>query len=147
MKTQTAATMTLWANRLVFLAMIAAAILLQVILDWYSGFRVLVPIERWGITAGFYCCVPVASIGLWDLERILRNVLAKEVLVRENVQRASRVRWCCGIVALICVPVTVCYLPLIFVTIIMAFLCLVLSVVVCAMDAAVTIREENDLTI
>ena len=41
----------------------------------------------------------------------------------------------------------VVYLPLVFVTVIMAFLCLVISVLVCAMDAAVTIREENDLTI
>jgi hypothetical protein len=30
---------------------------------------------------------------------------------------------------------------------IMAFLCLVISVVGCVLDAAVAIREENDLTI
>lgn len=147
MKTQFAARLTLWANRLVFVMMIAVTALLQVILDWYSSFRELVPVERIGIAAGFYCCVPVVALALWDLERILRNLLGHQVFIRENVRYLSRVRWCCGIISLICIPVTVCYLPLIFVTVIMAFLCLALSVVVCAMDGAVTIREENDLTI
>jgi hypothetical protein len=38
-------------------------------------------------------------------------------------------------------------MPLIFMLIVMAFLCLVVSVVASVMDAAVTIREENDLTV
>jgi hypothetical protein len=147
MKTKNITRMTLWANRLVFVVLVVATALLQLILDWYSDFRFLSPIERAGISAGFYCCVPVVAVALWDLERILQSILKMEVFVRENVRRASRVRWCCGVVALICVPVTVCYLPLVFVTLIMAFLCLALSVVVCTLDAAVTIREENDLTI
>ncbi len=147
MQTQMVAKLTLWANRLVFVLLIAAAVLLQVILNWYSSFRYLEPIERAGITAGFYCCAPVAALALWDLDKILRNLLRQQVFIRKNVQYLSCVRWCCGIISLICIPVTVCYLPLIFVTVIMAFLCLALSVVVCAMDAAVSIREENDLTI
>ena len=147
MKTQTITRITLWVNRLVFSFVIVSMFLVNVVLDWYSGFRYLAPIERTGITAGYFCCVPVIAVALVSLELVMRSVLKGQVLIRENVQRASLVRWCCGVVALICVPVTVCYLPLIFVTVIMAFLCLVLSVVVCTLDAAVTIREENDLTI
>jgi hypothetical protein len=147
MKTQTAARLTRWANRLVFLALAVSAVFLQQILQWYSQYRTLTAGEAIGIMVGYYGCAPVVAFGLWNMERILTNILAGEVFIRENVKRVSNVRWCCGIVALICVYTTICYLPLIFVTLIMAFLCLVISVLVCAMDAAVTIREENDLTI
>lgn len=147
MKTNTAARLTRWANWAVMFALALSTVFLYQILQWYSQFRTLTAAEGIGIMVGYYCCAPVVAFGLWNLDRILKNILTGEVLTRENVRRASRVRWCCGVVALICVPVTVCYLPLIFVTVIMAFLCLVLSVVVCTLDAAVTIREENDLTI
>jgi heme exporter protein D len=39
------------------------------------------------------------------------------------------------------------YLPLVFLAVIMAFLCLMISVVASVMDAAVTLQEENALTI
>ena len=70
-----------------------------------------------------------------------------DVFTRENVRRIRAVRWCCGGVGLICVPAAFCYYPLVFMVIIMGFLFLVVSVVCQVMDAAVTIREENDLTI
>ena len=147
MKTQTAVRITRWANRLVFLTLAVSTVFLQQILQWYSQYRTLTAAEGVGIMVGYYCCAPIITFALWNLDRILAGILAEKVFVRENVKRLSRVRWCCGIVSLICVYTTVCYLPLIFVTIIMAFLCLVTSVLVCAMDAAVTMREEQDLTI
>lgn len=147
MKTQTAARLTQWANRLVFLALAVTVVFLQQILNWYAQYRMLTAWERIGIMAGYYACAPVVAVGLWNMERLLADILRGSIFTRENVSRVSRVRWCCGIVAAICVAATVCYLPLVFVTVIMAFLCLVISVLVCAMDAAVTIREENDLTI
>lgn len=147
MKTKTAARLTRWANWAVMLALALSTVFLYQILQWYSQFRTLTAAEGTGIMVGYYLCAPVVAFGLWNLDRILFKILQGEVFIRENVKRVSRVRWCCGIVALICVYTTVCYLPLIFVTVIMAFLCLVISVLVCAMDAAVTIREENDLTI
>ena len=147
MKTQTAARISQWANRLVFLTLVVTTVFLRHILDWYSNYRILTVGESIGIMAGYYACAPVVAFGLWNLERMLGDILSGQVFTRENVRRVSRVHWCCGIVAAICVAATVCYLPLVFVTVIMAFLCLVISVLVCAMDAAVTIREENDLTI
>ena len=147
MKTQTAARLTRWANRLVFLTLVVTTVLLQQILHWYSNYRILTAGESIGIRVGYYACAPVVAVGLWNMERLLTDILGGNIFTRDNVRRVSRVRWCCGIVAAICVAATVCYLPLVFVTVIMAFLCLVISVLVCAMDAAVTIREENDLTI
>ena len=111
MKTQTAARLTQWANRLVFLVLVAATVFLQQILQWYANFRTLTAGEGVGIMAGFYCCAPIVAFGLWNLDRILHNILQGEVFIRENVKRVSRVRWCCGIVALICVFATICYLP------------------------------------
>ena len=46
-----------------------------------------------------------------------------------------------------CIPAAVFYLPLVFMAVIMGFLFLVTGVLTKVMDAAVNIREENDLTI
>ena len=55
--------------------------------------------------------------------------------------------WDCGAVSLITLACTWLYPPLLFVTLIMAFLCLVVAVVSNIMAAATRLREENDLTI
>ena len=81
------------------------------------------------------------------MDKLLRNILAGEVFVRDNVRGIRRIQLCCGIISLICLPAALSYLPLTFMVIIMAFLFLVVWVVAQVMDAAVTIREENELTI
>ena len=82
-----------------------------------------------------------------EIDGLLRNILKEQVFLRENVRRIRIVQWCCGIVGLICIPAACCYYPLIFLVVIMGFLSLVVSVVTSVMEAAVAIREENDLTI
>ena len=81
------------------------------------------------------------------MDKLLRNILKEQVFVRENVTCIRFVRWCCGAISLICFPAACFYMPLFFMVIIMGFLCLVITVVVRVMNAAVLIREENDLTI
>ena len=76
-----------------------------------------------------------------------RNILAGEVFIRPNVRIIRRVCGCCMLVSLICLPAAFFYAPLIFFCIVMAFLCPVVNVVRYVFDAAVSIREENDLTI
>lgn len=138
---------TLWVNRLVALVVAVLLFVLPAILDWYTGFRFLSDTEQTIITVAFYCCVVIIGWALWNMESLLRAILAEKVFVRKNVRAIRHIQWCCGIVALITAVTCFAYLPLIFLTIIMAFLCLVVSVVASVMDAAVTIREENDLTI
>ena len=70
-----------------------------------------------------------------------------EVFLQDNVRRIRRLIWNCAAVSLICLACARLYPPLLFVTIIMAFLCLVIAVVASIMDAATRLREENDLTI
>lgn len=140
-------TVTLWANRLVALLLGVLVFTLPLLLDWYCQFRVLTGLERNAITAAFYCCAVVVAVALWHMDRTLLTIRAGQVFVRENVRHIRVVRWCCGIVGLICVPAACCYYPLVFMVVIMAFLFLVINVVCQALDAAVSIREENDLTI
>ena len=146
-KTLDSVTVTLWATRLVALILLILIFTLPMLLDWYCQFRTLLPIERTAITAAFYCCAVVISIALWNMDALLCNIRRGQVFILENVRRIRTVQWCCGGTALICVPATVCYYPLVFMVVVMSFLCLVVSVVCRVMDAAVTIREENDLTI
>ena len=138
---------TLWVNRIIALAITVLIFTLPAIIEWYCNFRVLQQTERTAITIAFYCCVLVVSAALWNIDRLLQAILDGQVFIRKNVTRIRRIQWCCGLVSLICIPAAVAYMPLIFMVVIMAFLCLSVSVVACVMDAAVAIREENDLTI
>jgi len=143
----TAAHITLWVNRFIALLVVALIPALPFLLKWYSTIRLLTPLEFGAILIAFYCCVVVIGIALWNLDKLLQNILQGEVFTRSNVSRIRILRWCCGGISVICLPAAICYLPLLFVVLIMAFLCLVVSVLVHVLDAAVTIREENDLTI
>jgi hypothetical protein len=108
---------------------------------------VLTDLERTALTAAFYGCSVFVGLALWNMDCLLRAIADAQVFVRENVRRIGVVRWCCVATCLICIPAAFCYYPLVFLVIIMGFLSLVVSVVCRVMDAAVTIREENDLTV
>ena len=137
----------LWVNRGVALLVFALLFFLPAILRWYCSIRMLTQLDQQGITVAFYCCAAVIFVALWNIERLMKNILAQQVFTRENVLRIRRIQWCCGGVSLLCVPASVFYLPLVFLVVIMAFACLMVSVVARVMDKAVAIREENDLTI
>lgn len=141
------ARITLWVGRFCALAVVVFAVTLPRLLDWYRGFRLLSVAEYRAIQIAYYCCTVVLEWALWEMDKLMRNILADKVFVRENAKRIQRLQWHCGGVALICLPAACFYLPLWFVVVIMAFLSLVVSVAAQVMRAAVEIREENDLTI
>ena len=141
------AKITLWINRLIALALLVLIFTMPDLLRWYETIRIMGEHVPRTISIAFYCCcVPVAA-ALWDLDRILRNILAARVFVSGNVVCIRRIRWYCLATGLICLPAAFSYPPLIFVFVIMVFLALVVSVLSSIMHAAVTLREENDLTI
>ena len=146
-KTFSSAHVTLWANRLVALTVLVLLFVLPPLLSWYGSVRQLLNSEKIAIAVGFYCCAVAVMIALWNMEQLLRSILRQEVFTSHNVRRIRFVQWCCCAVAVICVPVTVFYYPMVFMTVVMGFLSLVVSVVAQVMAAAVTIREENDLTV
>lgn len=140
-------TFTLWLNRFMMALVIVLIFTFPTLLRWYNNVRILIEGENIALTAAFYCCVPVVLFALWNLDRVLRNISRAEVFVWDNVNLIRRDCWCCAIVGLICLPAAFVYAPLIFLTIIMTFLCPVVNVVGQVLRAAIELREENDLTI
>ena len=144
---ETSARITLYATRAVAALLAALIFLLPAILEWYTGFRFLTAGEQLHITVSFYCCCVIIGWALWNMDVLLRSILAGTVFDRKNVRAIRQIQWCCGLVSLICAIACFSYLPLVFLAVIMAFLCLVVSVVASVMEAAAALREENDLTI
>ena len=139
---------TLFFNRFLAFIMVCLLFILPSFLDWYVILRPgMQESARQALVWGFYSCAPAVFFALWELDRLLRAILRRQVFVRHNVRSISRVRWCCLAVSLICLPAAVCYPPIMFMSIIMFFLTLILSVLQSVMAAAVEIREENDLTV
>ena len=138
---------TLWVNRLIFALVILLLPALPFLLRWYCTISRLPISTFYVLIVGFYCCSVFILSALAAMEQLLRNILDAQVFVPSNVRYLHRIKRCCGIISLICFPAAFIYLPLWVIVIIMAFLYLVLRVVAQVMDAAVTIREENDLTI
>lgn len=141
------ASLTLWANRILMVTVVALAFAMPKLLAWYNHIRILDDRQNLALLIAFYLSVPIALFALWNLEKLLRNITSGQVFVRHNVRLIRRVCGCCLLVSGICLPASVCYAPLTFFCIVMAFLCPVVNVVRYVFDAAVTIREENDLTI
>lgn len=146
-KSVNSVSVTLWANRVVALLLAVLLFTLPSLLDWYCQYRSLTPIERTALTVAFYCCSVFVGIALWNMDLLLRHIAEGDVFTRENVRCIRVVRWCCVATCGLCAPAACCYYPLIFLVIIMGFLSLVVNVVCRVMDAAVSIREENDLTV
>lgn len=138
---------TLWVGRIVGVVLVGLVFFLPRILQWYCGFRFLSAWDQKVITVAFYLCTVVIGWALWGLDGILRRILRNEVFVRQNVRAIRQIQWCCALVCVITALTCLAYLPLVFLAVIMGFLFLVVDVVGHVMDAAVTLREENDLTI
>lgn len=147
MKSKFSALVTLWCNRLLLAVLLVLLLAMPLLICWYRDLRGLAPNIAEAILIAFYCCAPVVSYALWCIDRLTSNILKESVFVESNVRFIRRIRWCCAIVSLICLPASFFYLPLIFMVIIMAFLALAVSVVKNVIAAAVELREENDLTI
>ena len=117
------------------------------ILDWYATVRTFTERECSAVTVAFYICAVFVGFALWQMDRLLGKLLCKQVFLRENVRRVRCVQWCCAGVSLVCLPAAAFYYPLIFMFVVMGFLSLVICVVCRVLDEAVSLREENDLTI
>ena len=141
------AKLTLIVNRIIMAILALLLVFMPALLRWYALQRPLSTAASTAIGVAFnICCVPVTA-ALWNLDRILRNILASQVFIRQNVCLIRRIRWYCLATGLICLPAAFFYPPLIFVVVIMGFLSLVVSVLGSIMHTAVEVWEENALTI
>ena len=146
-KKPSASRMALLATRINMVLVVLCLPALPFLLRWYCAQRPLPHRSYLAIMIGFYCCSVFVLLALWSMGKLLKNILLGEVFIRDNIRFIRRIQFCCGLISLICLPAAVFYAPLWFMVIIMAFLFLVIWVVAQVMDAAVAIREENDLTI
>ena len=145
---ETSARITLWAGRGVSVLVILLLPLFPMLINIYHlQFRPLSSAERIAIIAGFYACAPAVLWALRSMEFLLRNILKAELFIEDNVNHIRSIRWCCLAVSIICLAASFGFPSLVFLSVIMAFLCLVINVVGQVMKAAVTIQEENDLTV
>ena len=138
---------TIFLNRAMMALVVLLIFTFPTLLRWYNTVRILIEGENYALIAAFYSCVPVVLYALWNLDRLLGNIARGEVFVMDNVHLIRRDCVCCAIVGLICLPASFLYAPLIFMTVIMGFLCPVVNVVCQVIRAAIELREENDLTI
>ena len=95
----------------------------------------------------FYICAPFAAAALWMLIRLLLNVLHTKIFIRANVLYLRYVSWCCYAVLAVTFGFGLRYAPLMIVAFAMGVVGTLLRVVKNILQAAVELREENDLTI
>ena len=142
------ARVTLYAGRAVMVLVGALLFTFPLVIDWYHRlFRPLSDAEHIAIIAGFYACSVPVLLALWNMDRLLRNILRKLLFTCENVNHIRAIRWCSLVVSLFCLGAAFGFPSLLFLSLIMGFICLVITVVGQVMKAAVELREENDLTV
>ena len=147
MKTETSARISLWCSRLICAVICLLLFLMPKLVAWYGTIRPLEVFSLRAICLGFYLCAGPVLFALWSIDRLLRNILHKQIFETRNVRLLRQICLCCALVSLVCLPVSFFYPPLVFLTVIMLFLSLMVSVMTNVMTAAVEIREENDLTV
>ncbi len=142
------ARVTLYFTRALGLLAILLLFCLPVLLKQYHlHFRPLPQALRTAILAGFYPSCAAVLPALWHMDQLLRNILQQQLFIMENVRHIRFVRWCCLAVSIICCIAAIGSPALLLLSLIMAFLFLVVTVVGQIVKAAVAIQEENDLTV
>lgn len=99
------------------------------------------------VIVGFYCCAPFAAAALGMLIALLRNVIKEALFIQRNVLYLRLISWCCYAVFLICFILGFQYLPLMIIAFAMVVVGTLLRVVKNILHAAVSLQEENNLTI
>ena len=147
MKKMNSARVTLWISRAITVLLLAMIFLLPVLVRIYGIKWTMNEAAQRAIPIAYYLCLVLILPAMWNIDALLRNILKKQVFIRENVLRIRRVCWCCAGVGLICFPAAHFFTALYFLSVIMLFLAFVIRVVEDVMAAAVELREENDLTV
>lgn len=133
---------TLYFNRVIA----AAVVLFGVVMPFIHTGTTSIP-GRMVVAAAFYLSAVATMLALWNVDKLLRNILNRQVFTWDNINCIRTVRWCCLAVSGICLPASFVFGLLIFMVIIMGFLSMMVNVVCQVMKAATVMREESDLTI
>ncbi len=128
---------------LLFVLMIFIGPILKMIFyDWYNTEKLVLI-----VAVSFYvCCVP-ASVALYSIIKIMKNVLKESVFTKETVSLIRTLSWCCAVVSGACLVSGFFFMPMWIFTLGAAFLTLILRVLKSVMAKATEIKDENELTI
>ena len=149
---------TMWTSKrslklsILMLYVAAAALLVAMffvpsMLDWYVQAVGRTKTHFYVLCSIFYCCCPLFFGILILLHKVLQNIRGERVFVQRNVDYLRYLSWMCfGLVPLILVGSA--FFPVLFlVSVIVAFIGLLVRVVKNVMAAASDLKDENDLTI
>ena len=99
------------------------------------------------MTVVAYLSLPAGWGAVALLYKILFNVKKKRVFVPENVKYLNILSWLCIYVGIVCAVAMFKYLGFLFVGISAFFIGLIVRIVRNIIEEAITIKEENDMTI
>ena len=139
--------LTLTITYVAIALVVVLAVALHWILNWYATIRVLLFAERLAVFLGYLCSLPLILLALLRVAGLLKNIQRGSVFVEENVRHLAIIRSCCLGIFAVCLAASFLFLPLLLVVAIMGFLSLMMQVLKQVMEQAVSIREENDLTV
>ena len=141
------AALSLWVTRVFLLVLAASLFLMPAFVRWYTELRALAEQAAAVLLGAFYVCTVPAALALFAIHRLLRNIQRDRVFLMDNARLVSHVGLCCAAVCLVTGAAGFVYPPLLFVSLLMLFLCLLMNVISSVLSAATQLREENDLTI
>lgn len=95
----------------------------------------------------FYPSAVFAAVILYSLLKLLFNIKREKVFISQNVKCLKTVSLCCLAIGIITFGGAFFYMPFMFVSAAGGFTGLLLLVLKNVMQSAVSLREENDLTI
>lgn len=99
------------------------------------------------VTTAFYVIFPLAAATLVALARLLRRILRGEVFVSANVAALRLISYLLYAATLVFLVAGFFYGPFLILTAAAAFIATVVRVVKNCFDAAVLLKDENELTI
>ena len=141
--------LSLICTKVVIVLLVVCAATLPMMMRIYIDYA-MVPLELsdlYPFMAILYlCCVP-AMIALICLHKLLTNIKREEVFVLKNVTFLRIISWCCFLAALILVFAFLFYFVVGLMSVMLAFIGLILRVVKNVIEEAVFIKAENEFTI
>ena len=141
------ARLTLYLTYIITAAVIAGAVTLPWLTDWYITTAKRNPSLRTVILTVCYICLPFALAALYSVIKLLKNILSGEVFMTANVRHLRLLSWYCGGVSAVTLITGYLYLPFYIIGVAAVFFMLILRVIKNVFAAAIEIKTENELTV
>jgi len=132
---------------LFMLLLLSIGVLLPRIVDLYIKSGLMPPEDRWPTLILGWLFVPPAFIALICMNGVLKNIRQNQIFIHHNVKLFRTLSWCCCFAALPLLLYGWFDLASFVFAGILGLVTLLLRVAKNMLEAAVNIKEENDLTV